>query len=144
METFTRWEPVRGIDRPCSEVLIQMSPAATLARLRFAEQDDLVLDLGLRVPAFMSHEEFVHPWAGEDADVPLPKLSDRWARYSYPLLEVHQSRWLASFTDSQIMDWERAAAKHYRLISLDNTVDLLVIGPVVASWVPSLPTENQP
>jgi hypothetical protein len=138
METYARWEPVAGVTSPCG-ILLEVGPSTVTARLRFsavgAAPRDLLLTFAGRVVACMSHEEFAHPWHAEELDAEVPRLDGRWARYAFPLLEVRNSRWLASFSDSQILDPDRPGLTHYRLVSLDNTVDVLAAGGVAAAWV---------
>ncbi|MBB4634225.1 hypothetical protein [Longimicrobium terrae] len=110
-------------------VSLEFSAVRSAARL------DLRLEFRERVFACMSHEEFVHPWQYEQHG-PVPRLSPPWERYAFPVLKVHDSRWLASFSDSQILDVELPEVIHYRFVTLDHTADVLASGEVHASWVP--------
>jgi hypothetical protein len=114
MESYSRWELVRGIDLPCADILVEIGVARTAIRLRSSVMSDgpprdLLLDFGPRILACMSHEEFVHSWNGTRSTEAVPTLGGRWERYAFPLLQVHNSEWLASFSDSQVLDPERAA-----------------------------------
>jgi hypothetical protein len=42
----------------------------------------------------------------------------------------------SSFSDSQVLGPDRAAMRHFRFISLDNTVDVLTLGDTDAERVP--------
>lgn len=137
MERYERWDIVPEVLTPCAQVDIRYDREHS-ARLRFGlmrdnPDRDLLITFD-HVFALMSHEEFAHPW-NKVTDGDVPRLTGKWQQYSYPLLIVHDSRWLASFTDSQILDFQREQARHYRLCSLDNTVDFLVAGSTKADWV---------
>lgn len=84
----------------------------------------------------MSHAEFSHPWEAMSI-AELPRLEGRWNGYAFPLLEVKDSHWLASFTDSQAIGLARDAVRHFRFVSLDNLVDVLLYGDgvVTAEWI---------
>ena len=126
MESYSRWELVQGIDLPCADILMEIGVARTEIRLRFSVMSDgpprdLLLDFGPRILACMSHEEFVHPWNDSRSTEAVPTLGGRWERYAFPLLQVHNSEWLASFSDSQVLDPERAASLRQGFKSrLDN------------------------
>lgn len=147
-EQYTRWEPAAGVNAPCSDVILHADPADLTVLLRFSAvtdgiERDLLIRFGRDVVACMSHDEFVHPWQAYDDVAPVPRLAGEWAPYAYPLLLVSDSRWLASFSDSQILDDQRAAARHFRFMSFDNTVDVLTVGEAVAEWVtPAHPPER--
>jgi hypothetical protein len=139
-EQYTRWEPVAGVEVPCFDVVLHADPVDLTVLLRFSAvtsvlEHDLLIHFGRDVVACMSHDEFVHPWQAYGDVAPVPRLAGKWAPYAYPLLLVSDSRWLASFSDSQILDNERAAARHFRFVSFDNTVDVLTVGDAVAEWV---------
>jgi hypothetical protein len=146
MESYSRWEPIDGIDRPFLAAEIQTPADAPGVRVHLIGYDggrDLLLDFGPQVFAFMSHDEFLHPWNADPEHGPVPKCEEAWNRCTYPLLHVHDSRWVASFTDSQLLDSDRKRATHYRIVSLDHTVDVLTSGLVSAAW-DQPPEEPQP
>ena len=142
MEAYSRWQPVPGVATPCSDIELHVADEATVARLRFsrvkgASPRDLLVRFERGVVGCMSHEEFAHPEQADAQAGEVPCLGGPWSAYAFPLLRVHASRWLASFSDGQLLDERRAAASHYRLVSLDNTVDVLTTGAVAAEWVPA-------
>ena len=142
MESYTKWEPVAGVVSPCGYIVLHADPLAHTVLLRFstlrdAPPRDLLLRFGRQVVACMSHDEFVHPWQAHAPISEVPRLDGWWAPYAFPLLKVRQSRWLASFADTQILEQQREELTHYRFVSLDNTVDLLASGAVTAEWVPA-------
>lgn len=55
-----------------------------------------------------------------DDPIPLPQLNGVWSGYVCPLLEVTQSGWLKTFSPSRLAPYEHV--RHYRVISMDNTV----------------------
>lgn len=143
METYLRFTPVPNLDAPCGHITLCIGPAEQIVQLRFsgvgrAPPKDLIVRFDSGVLAAMSHEEFVHPWqeATNIGDVPkLDRLDGEWAGYAFPLLEVRNSEWLRSFSDGQIFGRQREAARHFRFVSLGQTVDVLTAGDVAAEWV---------
>src|SRR6185503_18104347 len=89
---------------------------------------DLRISFG-RIPAYAVHEEFVHPW---ESDVP-PRLKTKWEHYYFPLLRVGNSKWLASFSESHLVAWPDCT--HYRLLTLDQIVDVLCNRAPTVNWV---------
>jgi hypothetical protein len=102
--------------------------------VRGGGERDLRVRFGRDVVACMSHREFAHPWQAYGDAAEVPRLAGPWAAYAYPLLLVGNSRWLASFGDGQIPDFERALVRHFRFVSLGNTVDVLTTGDASAEW----------
>jgi hypothetical protein len=98
---------------------------------------DLRIDFG-RVPAYMVHEEFVHPWNVAETG-PLPKLEGKWDGWSFPLLIVKNSYWLGSFSDTRLVNYPNCI--HYRLLTMEQTVDVLCNWKVNVSWVKPQKTE---
>src|SRR5687768_6032595 len=140
-ETYTRWDAVSGIVMPCADIVLHADPVDLTVRLRFSGvrdggDRDLLIRFGRDVVACMSHDEFVHPWQAYVPAGDVPRLEGRWSAYAFPLLVVSGSRWLASFGDGQILDEQRAAIRHFRFVSLDNTVDVLTAEPASAEWIP--------
>lgn len=95
-------------------------------------------DLLLRFPwgsvvGFTSWQEFAHPWNNERVLEKLPKLDGEWANHSFPMLEVCNSNLFAGFGEGQ-----RAAypeVRHFRIVTLDHTVDILAAAEPGAEWV---------
>jgi hypothetical protein len=140
-ETYTRWSPVPDVTAPCADIVLHAEPGDVTARLRFslvrdAAPRDLLLRFGREVAACASHDEFLHPWQADETAGEVPRLAGDWVGYAYPLLRVHDSRWLASFGEGQLVDYQHVTLTHYRLVSMDNTVDVLTAGEPSAEWVP--------
>ena len=92
---------------------------------------DLQISFG-RVPAYTAYEEFAHPW-NTSSTKPPPKLNGRWENYCFPLLIVKDSRWLDSFSESQLINSPECV--HYRLVTLDQIVDVLCNKGPKADWI---------
>jgi hypothetical protein len=140
METYLRFTPAVNLDAPCAFIAMSTGPEEHTVRLGFsairdAPPRDLIVRFGSRVMASMSHEEFVHPWQAAPNKAEVPRLDGKWTGFAFPLLEVRNSQWLASFSDSEIFGWRREAARHFRFVSLGDTVDVLTSGDVTAEWV---------
>lgn len=135
-ELYEKWEAAEGIEAPVARALVNENHEGLSVTMLFSEiigglGKDLRMDFG-RVPAYAVHEEFVHPWNVSDVGT-LPKLGGEWGDYSFPLLTVKNSRWLGSFSESQLASHQNCI--HYRLVTLDQTVDVLCNRAVKVSWV---------
>jgi hypothetical protein len=134
-EQLIEWHPTSGLDAPAGAVDVTETDGQLTLILRFSSvvnglPRDLRLHFG-RVVAFSSHEEFAHPWL--DAQTPQPRLSGAWSKYTFPCIEVLQSSWQHSFGESRLFG--RGQVRHFQVVSLDKTVDILTTGPVHASWL---------
>jgi hypothetical protein len=145
-ETYIRFTPVADVAAPCAYIVLRTEPGCHTVRLSFSNMRgepprDLVLHFD-SVMACMSHTKFAHPWEAMRI-AELPRLEGRWNGYAFPLLEVRNSQWLASFGDFQSMGLERKIVRHFRFVSLDNIVDLLMYGDgvVTAEWVVATPQD---
>ena len=85
------------------------------------------------VVAFASWQEFAHPWNNETLIASLPSLGRAWPNHAYPLLEVDGSNLLANFGDGQRASYP--TAKHFRIVTMDHTVDVLAIGDPETEWL---------
>lgn len=136
IEYYEKWEPVEGVITPAARALVGENHEGLGITLFFPEMvDGLDAELQIifgRVPAYTVYEEFVHPNNMYDTESP-PMLNGKWERYCYPLLVVKESVWLASFSDSQLLSYQDCI--HYRLVTLDQTVDVLCNRTPEASWL---------
>jgi hypothetical protein len=129
------WEPLGCIHWPCGSVDVADNDDGLTLLVRFSDvigggDRDLLLRFG-RVLAFSSHEEFAHPWV--DDPIVLPRLGGTWSQWVWPLLEVTHSTWLATFSPARRASYDQP--RHYRVISMDNTIDVLTANAVQAEWV---------
>ena len=136
-EYVEKWEAVEGIETPVARAIVTENHLGLSTTLIFSEmigghEFDLRITFG-RVPAYVVHEEFVHPWSHGIA----PRLAGKWERYCFPLLTVGNSKWLASFSESHLLNWPGSI--HYRLLTLDQIVDVLCNRIPEVTWVSSLP-----
>jgi hypothetical protein len=76
------------------------------------------------------HEEFAHPHV--DADDKLPALPG--SRGGYPLLEVRNSEWIASFSESRLQG-DGSLPQHFQFLSLSYFVDVLSYILPTAEWI---------
>jgi len=131
-EREEKWEPVEGIVTPAARAVVDEDEGGLVVTMMFSEiVDGLTSNLHInfgRVPAFTVYEEFAHPWLPE---TPPPKLTGEWARFSFPLLQIRDSEWMISLT-KQLSPYP--VLIHYRLITLDQIVDVLGKPPKV-TWV---------
>jgi hypothetical protein len=139
METFKRWEPVQGIEWPCAGVEISNATDRLTMRIEFSKVvGGGDRDLLLRIPwgyvvGFASWQEFAHPWNNEPVLEKLPKLVGLWANHAFPMLEVFNSNLIAGFGDGQRAAYQEV--RHFRIVTLDHTVDILATAEPSAEWV---------
>ena len=123
-----------GINAPCEQVDFHVDSSFDLV-LQFSTERQshpaaMRLTVGPAVMAFTSYDEFAHPWNRYE-HAQLPELTEPWARYAFPLLIVHDSPWFHSIVEER----NRSEYTHYRIVSLDHTVDVLAHGSVIsARW----------
>ena len=138
MEAYKRWEAVQGIEWPCAGVEISNATDALAMRLEFSKvvgggERDLLLALPWGyVVGFASWQEFAHPWNNEAILEKLPKVGGKWANHSFPLLEVFNSNLIAGFGGQRASYPE---VRHFRIVTLDHTVDILATAEPAAEWV---------
>ena len=136
LEHYEKWEPVTGIHTPVARSLITEDHDGLVVRLMFSEiVNGLDSDLQMSfdgAPAYTVYEEFVHPWNAYEVEPP-PKLDGKWKSYSFPILIVKNSIWLASFSESQLNDYPDCI--HYRLVTLDQIVDVLSSQVPGVTWI---------
>ena len=84
------------------------------------------------MPAYTVYEEFSHPASSDDSEPP-PKLGVEWNYWNFPTLIVRHSIWLDSFSDSRLIGFEGCV--HYRMLTLDQIVDVLCNKEPEAVWV---------
>jgi len=132
VEKHEKWEPIEGIETPAASALITEDKDGLTVTLLFSgivdgRNSDLCIRFG-RVLAYSVYEEFVHPWPLSDA---APKLDGRWGAYVYPLLRISESMWMASLPDLLLVHPD---AIHYRLLTLDQIIDVLCSKSPDVSW----------
>jgi hypothetical protein len=140
METFNRWEPVAGVGWPCAGVKISNATDDLTLRLEFSNvvgggERDLLLRLHWSyVVGFASWQELAHPWWNAEPFLgKLPKLVGQWATYAFPMLEAVNSNLIAGFDDGQRATYP--GVRHFRIVTLDHTIDLLATAEPAAEWM---------
>ncbi|MEK6372092.1 MAG: hypothetical protein AABO58_05300 [Acidobacteriota bacterium] len=137
-EQIVEWHPIAGLNSPCAGVQIAEHNGELTLTLLFSgviggSAGDLQLSFG-RVLAFMSHEESTHPW--NDSQTPQPTLKTGTAlggSVTFPCLEVVESEWIQSFGDSRLFG--RGQPRHFQVVTLDKSVDVLTTQPVRGEWL---------
>jgi hypothetical protein len=138
-ETNEKWEPIAGIETPAAAAVVVEDHDGLKVTLLFSKitaggDSDLRIDFG-RVAAYSSYEELLHPWETSDNG---PRLAARWEHYVYPLLRVRNSQWIASLPNLSVSHPE---CVHYRLMTLDQIIDILCSKAPIVNWVP-VPNEQ--
>lgn len=132
VEIQVKWEPVEGIVTPAASALIAENIDGLTVTLLFSEiidgsHSDLRLKFG-RVLAYTVYEEFVHPWQPSESP---PRLAGQWGNYVYPLLQIRDSTWIGSLENLLFVHPDSV---HYRLLTLNQIVDVLCNKPPEVSW----------
>ncbi|HEU4713077.1 MAG TPA: hypothetical protein VFS76_16015 [Pyrinomonadaceae bacterium] len=134
VERHEKWEPVEGIGTPAARALIEEDHEGLVVTLIFSEivdgaGSDLRIKFG-RVAGYTVYEEFVHPWASPQTESLM--IGDESGRFIYPLLLIHDSEWMRSLSD-RLIGFPKCV--HYRLLTLDEIVDVLSNKHPEVSWV---------
>jgi hypothetical protein len=138
-----RWEPVTDLpETSCYDISLD-SPASGSLRLvlqfrliRGNANRDLVLDFS-HVISFRMHWDGDGPHLREECE--LPFCNNPSTPYLWPLIEVVNSKWLAS--DDLAVSREIAKMngdelwRHFHLSSFERTVDVVARGEIAASWM---------
>lgn len=132
MERHEKWEPVEGIATPAARAVVNEDHEGLVVTMIFSEvvdgsDSDLRIKFG-RVAGYTVFEEFVHPWDSPQTESPM--IDD--GRFVYPLLLIHDSEWLRSLSD-RLLGFPNCA--HYRLLTLDEIVDVLSNKQPEVTWV---------
>lgn len=132
-ERYEKWEPVKGIVTPVASALIAEDHEGLQVTLLFSEivdggDSDLSLKFG-RVLAYTVYEELLHPWEFSEAP---PTLEWKSQTYTYPLLQIQNSRWIASIPNFSFVYPD---ATHYRLLTLDQVADVLCSRLPEVNWL---------
>ncbi len=134
VERQEKWEPVEGIGTAAARAVVKEDHEGLVVTMMFSEvgevpHADLRIRFG-RVAAYTVYEEFVHPW-----DSPLTEslmIGDGSERCVFPLLLIHNSEWMRSLAD-RLLGFPDSV--HYRLLTLDQIVDVLCNKLPEVSWV---------
>ena len=140
-----RWEPAIAIpDSPCADFVLKSYEDGVLKlTLRYSWVNENNFDLVLTFSEVRAFRTF---WDGDGddriIDLNPPRCSGRHSGFIWPLLEIEQSRWLSSgnfATSIFIAEGTRQLPwHHYRLITLERSVDVLARGAIAGEWVASV------
>lgn len=135
VEEFERWRGVPEVDAPCAGVDLHLVDGLLSVRLLFSHMvgglsEDLVLTFRQPV-AVTSFDEFQHPWNFE-ASGEIPRLAGKWDRYAYPMLTVRGSEWVRLAEGNG-----RVNLRHLRIVTLEDTIDIVGGDPVSITWEPA-------
>lgn len=124
---------VEGVVTPAARAVVEENHQGLAITMVFSEilnglRSDLRLNFG-RVLAYTVYEEFVHPWGFVEA---APRLGGPWDGYVYPLLQLKNSKWIASLPNLLFVHPD---CIHYRLLTLDQVVDVLCKRPPEIAWI---------
>ena len=133
VEVQERWVPIEGVVTPAASALIAEDEDGLTVTLLFSNivdgsHSDLCLKFG-RILAYTVYEEFVHPGQVSES---APRLEAPWETYIYPLLQIRKSKWIDSLENLLFVHPDSI---HYRLLTLDQIVDVLCTRSPEVSWV---------
>lgn len=131
------WEPTGSIDAPCADLGFAYAPPDTIeVRMRFSNvidghANDLLLKFSGAIAAQWETESF--------GLIPLPEslpkcLAKRWDTWTFPLLQIEHSRWLATYDTRHPIAAEGRV--HFALVTMNDLLHVLARPTVVATWVP--------
>lgn len=134
VERHEKWEPVEGIVTAAARAVVREDHEGLVVTMMFSEisdglDSDLLIGFG-RVAGYTVYEEFVHPWDSPQTESPM--IGDGSKRCVFPLLSIHDSAWLRSLSD-RLIGFPNSF--HYRLLTLDEIVDVLANKTPNATWV---------
>lgn len=132
IERHEKWEPVEGIATPAARAVVVEDREGLVVTMIFTEvidggDSDLRIRFG-RVAGYTVYEEFVHPWDSPQTESPM--IGD--GRFVYPFLLIHDSQWMRSLSD-RLLGFPNCV--HYRLLTLDQIVDVLCNKVPEVSWI---------
>jgi hypothetical protein len=134
IEQHEKWEPVEGIVTAAARCLVSEDHEGLVVTMMFSEiSDGLDSDLRIRigrVAGYTVYEEFVHPWDSPQTESPM--IGDGSKRCVFPLLLIHNSAWVLSLSD-RLIGFPNSV--HYRLLTLDEIIDVLSNKTPEATWV---------
>jgi hypothetical protein len=134
VERHEKWEPVEGIVTAAARAVVREDHEGLVVTMMFSEiGDGLDSDLRIRfgrVAGYTVYEEFVHPWDSPQTESPM--IGDGSKRCVFPLLLIHDSEWMRSLSD-RLLGFPDSV--HYRLLTLDQIVDVLCNKLPEVSWI---------
>lgn len=133
-ERQEKWEPVEGIDTAVARAIVKEDHEGLVITMMFSEvgempHADLRIRFG-RVAAYTVYEEFVHPWDSLQTESLL--IGDGSTRCVFPLLLIQNSEWVRLLSD-RLLGYPDTV--HYRLLTLDQIVDVLCNRQPEVSWI---------
>ena len=134
VEQHEKWEPVEGIVTAAARALVSEDHEGLVVTMMFSEisgglDSDLRIRFG-RVAGYTIYEEFVHPWDSPQTESPM--IGEGSKRCVFPLLLIHDSAWVRSLSD-RLIGFPNSV--HYRLLTLDEIIDVLSNKTPEATWV---------
>ena len=135
VERHEKWEPVEGIVTAATRAVVREDHEGLVVTMMFSEigddgpDSDLRIKFG-RVAGYTVYEEFVHPWDSPQTESPM--IGDGSKRCVFPLLLIHDSEWVRSLSD-RLLGFPDSV--HYRLLTLDQIVDVLCNKPPEVAWI---------
>ena len=138
-ERCTMWEPLPGIDCPCADISFATSngnpPLRVLmhfSRVMNGPSQDLELLFYGTIGLSWVPEHLAFTAATPVLPKPLPKIiTGQWIGWTFPLLRVFESSWLASYHAH--IGTERR--QHFAFIAMNDELHLLALPEVNARWI---------
>ena len=138
-EHSVMWEPIAGIDSPCADLSFSYASTGRLrvlmhfSRVAKGPTEDLELVFSGVIAQRWVDEGFGSIF--EPARGLLPKCrSELWSGWTFPLLTVRESSWLATFQSIPGLPGAQHL-QHFALICMNDLLDVLALSDVAARWV---------
>ena len=134
-EQCIKWEPVGGIDYPCADISFAYDgPDAVSVTMHFSRvKNCLPKDLHLKFRGAISIQ-----WESESFGLirlpeSLPRCGGSWSRWSFPLLRIEQSAWLATYEGRNPVS--SRGRLHFALVAMNDLLHILALPTVDARWM---------
>jgi hypothetical protein len=131
-----KWEIVPELDYPCADISFSYTPPDKIEVLmRFS----CVKGLAPKDLRLIFDGAVTFAWESEySCSIPLPKplpkcASEKWNRWTFPLLEIRNSAWRQNFYNA--MPPAAEGRSHYVLVSMNDVVHILSTANIHATWV---------
>jgi hypothetical protein len=134
-ETYVRWTPIGALPEAIVGEIEVRSPEEDRLALILRCDPPAQFDVRIEARGAMIFEvcgEFGSRW--QENQVALPKIAG--SKAAWPLLEVLESRWLASLSDTRLRHLSREQYRHFELISRGAQVAILASSEPTAHLIP--------
>ncbi|OVE80789.1 hypothetical protein BVY04_04975 [bacterium M21] len=137
METYEKWEVVDNVKAPIAWLELREDQLGLRVFSKCTEiENGNGVDFSVSfdtVAAYTVHKNAMHPaLTQETGDCPMLE-GEEWEEHAFPCLKVSDSAWTGAFSAEQLKDL--TGLTHYRVISLEQTLDVLTTATPTGNWI---------